>query len=229
MNNLKAEKEKAYEKVCGLICGDKQALWKQDFALFGDQTFPNVLEIMAEFFAEIKAPKFEICAASHTLNLKQIAEMTSEISFEKYLSEDEARNFFELGAFFREQLVSLQNSALKKGIAREGNIYDEVCLLQKAAGRNVFVLTADNIAMQGKIKIELDKLHNVHHAIKLNGISFPLMEVKCVAESKNMSPIFYNDFLNDLPPKTAYIKKFGEQVEFALWQESDMSERSRKF
>lgn len=228
MNSPKIASENFNQQLSSLLSPEKKELWLQDYPSVSLQASPAIFEILAEFFSLLKRNQLEICAVSRAFNLKQIAETNAPVRLEKYMSENQQHAFFNMGAFFREQLETLKLRSQEKGIAGEGNVIADACTLQKFKGKKVLLLDKSDIAVEGKFSIEIDNRHWVHHMFKIGSTCFPMMETKCLALS-NLEPIYFNEFLFDLPPRTAFIKKYGEQAAFALWQESSISERTRKF
>ena len=91
------------------------------------------------------------------------------------------------------------------------------------------LINKENQNFKGLVNIGPGRKQNLYHFIRAEGGLERVMNTKAVITLADERCIYYNDYLNYLPPKESYIKKFGEQVQMAFNQEQRYTELGAKY
>lgn len=221
--------EKTLEKICAFL--DKAGANKFKCFLSNNSQFVSEsdLDKLLMFFNLLFAQKdYDFYSTGKLISCKKYAEDIGASVFE-FLPNNQIKKFSGFCEKFYLQMQSIKKQAFESQIAQSKWVTDDVCRLLENEGKPMIIFTHEDKVFKGLVNVEPDREFNLYHYIVAEGSAHQLMTIKGIITYPNYECLYYNDFLNYLPPKQSYIKKFGVQVEMAFDQEDKYTNLGIKY
>ncbi len=221
------------DDVLNQICKCMDAKDAQKFKKYVEENAqfvtPSDLDKFLAFFSLLQQQNhYDFYITGKLIFHKKYAEDIGASIFE-FLPNSQVSKFSGYCERFCRQLQTIRKQAIENGIAASKWITDDVCRLLENHDKPMLLITYENKIFKGLVNIVPDRKQNLYHFISAEGGLHRLMDTKAVITLPDERCIYYNDYLNYLPPKESYIKKFGEQVQMAFNQEARYTELGAKY
>ncbi len=205
--------------------------WERDYSNLRGSVTASTLESTLEFLKILDLYLRDLYLAAFLLNVKKQVERGG-VGIEKYLNSFQKNDLHSAEKYFYDKLDFLRCQAENAGLAVDCFQWQATEKIIRSEGKRMVLILQDDRVVRGVVNYEADRDHQLYHMIFAEGCHFQLMDVKMVLTEDvfgALTPIYYNQHLENFSPREAYIKKFGEQVEFAFFQEASISDRIRRF
>lgn len=219
----------ASENFTNMLSREKAALWQTDYQKNSQLFYGGEIEQATRLLSLLSFAR-DIKSAGEINYLKSLLEL-SNLNLDRYLTPQQKTELNDALATFQNFLDFTMQEAQPPSPAAKNTLDDYVTMFQRKENQNVILLLYDNRLIEGQCSFIPDHKFNVYHALKVGGSVYQFMEIKAIYVIGPIEKrlVYYNDYLNKLPPRQAFCKKFGELIEIEMKQEIRAIERNKHF
>lgn len=217
----------ASERFENMLTRENATMWQKFYKNNAHLFYGGEIEQAARILELINFAD-DIQSAGEISYLKSLLDL-SNLKIERYLSAQQKEQLTDALLTYKNFLDSTMQKAREFPEISKGDMYDYLLMVQRKENQNVLMILYDNRVVKGKCRLFADNKFHVYHLLKVGGSDYQFMEIKAIYI---LGPIekrlaYYNEYLNFLPPRQAYVERFGEIIQIEMQQEIRAIERNR--